>query len=320
MLHLSAKCHRFIVWWEDALWKTFWEAIWGTYSSFWFTGWVSPYNCEGSVENPSIWKESLTLIVPRIRSVRGVNWRVTYWLQSLRSWKRWTHRKSTQKRINAKEVIFPKHEGELIFPIADGRIKTPGGDQELIQGESNIDFLGESEAHDSLPDAGEAIHDFWSMSGSFIYRHHVEPRVKLYSPREESFPIHLNILLCPELLTRIWMSNNRNASIMSGMSMGQETCRILGQVSHNVLHWKKKPPRRIYVVRVGGDWRENSLHPGHIIYGQKSGIQWERMPIWRRSESGPMKSSIWKTHKNCEGSISLTRRIKKSEKKHQECS
>ena len=27
------------------------------------------------------------------------------------------------------------------------------------------------------------------MSGSFIYRHHVEPRVKLYSPREESFPI-----------------------------------------------------------------------------------------------------------------------------------
>ena len=42
---------------------------------------------------------------------------------------------------------------------------------------------------DSLPDAGEAINDFWSMSGNFIYRHHVEPRVKLYSPREESFPI-----------------------------------------------------------------------------------------------------------------------------------
>ena len=58
------------------------------------------------------------------------------------------------ERLNAKEVIFPK-QGEFIFPIADGRIKTPGGDQELrtstlirhrpIQGESNIDFLGESE-------------------------------------------------------------------------------------------------------------------------------------------------------------------------------
>ena len=46
-------------------------------------------------------------------------------------------------------------------------------------------------SHDSLPDSGEAIHDFWSMSGSFIYLDHVEPRVKLYSPREESFPIPL---------------------------------------------------------------------------------------------------------------------------------
>ena len=112
------------------------------------------------------------------------------------------------KRLNAKEVIFPK-QGEFIFPIADGRIKTLGGDQELktstlvrhrpIQEESNIDFLGESEGslpppHDSLPDAGEAMNDFWSMSGNFFYRHHVEPRVKLYSPREESFPIPLKYI------------------------------------------------------------------------------------------------------------------------------
>ena len=29
-------------------------------------------SCEGPVKNPSIWKESLTWIVPRIRIVRGV--------------------------------------------------------------------------------------------------------------------------------------------------------------------------------------------------------------------------------------------------------
>ena len=34
------------------------------------------------------------------------------------------------KRLNAKKVIFPK-QGEFIFPIEDGRIKTLGGDQEL---------------------------------------------------------------------------------------------------------------------------------------------------------------------------------------------
>ena len=32
------------------------------------------------------------------------------------------------------------------------------------------------------------------MSGNFIYRHHVEPRVKLYSPRKESFPIPLKYI------------------------------------------------------------------------------------------------------------------------------
>ena len=34
------------------------------------------------------------------------------------------------KRLNAKEVIFPK-QGEFIFPIADGQTKTFGGDQDL---------------------------------------------------------------------------------------------------------------------------------------------------------------------------------------------
>ena len=112
------------------------------------------------------------------------------------------------KRLNAKDVIFHQ-KGEFTFPIADGRIKTRGEDQELrtstlirprpSRGEGHIDFLGESEGsfpqpHDSLPVAGEAMNGFWSMSGSFIYRHHVEPRVELYSPREESFPIPLKYI------------------------------------------------------------------------------------------------------------------------------
>ena len=88
------------------------------------------------------------------------------------------------KRLNAKNRKF-------IFPVADGRIKFVGGDQELrtstlirdhpIRGESQRDFLGESEGsppsppHDSYLDARETINGFWSMSGHFIYRHHVEP-------------------------------------------------------------------------------------------------------------------------------------------------
>ena len=68
-----------------------------------------------------------------------------------------------------------------------------------IQGESHLDFLGKSERSLAttsrlVPDAGEAMNDFWSMSGNFIFRHHVEPRVILYSPREDSFPVPLKYI------------------------------------------------------------------------------------------------------------------------------
>ena len=114
------------------------------------------------------------------------------------------------KRLNAKEVIFPRKR-RIYFSnrrwtnqnpwrrSGESNIHFLGVRHRPIQGESNIDFLGESEGslpqpQDSFPDAGEAINDFWSMSGNFIYRHHVEPRVKLYSPREESFPIPLKYI------------------------------------------------------------------------------------------------------------------------------
>ena len=160
------------------------------------------------------------------------------------------------KRLNAKEVIFPK-QGEFVFPIANGRIKTPGEDQELrtstlvrhrpIQGEGNIDFLGESEGslpqpQDSLPGAGEAINDFWSMSGSFIYRHHVEPRVELTRREKNHSLFHCSTLTYPEPLSRISMSSKRSALMNVGISMGLETCQILGQVSHNLLCWMKNLP------------------------------------------------------------------------------
>ena len=194
------------------------------------------------------------------------------------------------KRLNAKEVIFHKEKGEF-FPIADGRIKTLGEDHELrtstlirprpIQGEGHVDFLGESEGslphpHDSLPDAGEAMNDFWSMSGSFIYRHHVEPRVKLYSPREESFPIPLKYIdvsrtthtnLDDKLEKRIddyWhIDGSRD---LSDPWTGFTQFTLLEEKLPDGYMWS------------GERLTRNSLHPGQIIYGQSYGSQWESTP------------------------------------------
>ena len=139
----------------------------------------------------------------------GGNWKGDVLLADLESWRRWTHRKSTQKKTQCERDDISQRKRRIYFPIADGRINLAGGDQDLrtstlirqrpIRGEGHIDFLGESEPtlpplHDSFPDAGEATNDFWSMSRNFIYRHQVVPRVKLYSQREESFPVPLKYI------------------------------------------------------------------------------------------------------------------------------
>ena len=172
--------------------------------------WLSITHSLRPVKNPSIWKESLTWIVPRIRTVRGGILKGDVLVADIEELESMDASEIYSKRLNAKEVIFPKENEKFIFPAADGRIKLPGGDQDLrtstligdhpIRGEGQRDCLGESEesppspSQDSHLDASEARNDFWSMSGNFIYRHHVEPRVKLYSPREESFPILLKYI------------------------------------------------------------------------------------------------------------------------------
>ena len=46
MLHLSAKRHWFIIWWEDTIWKSVRNAIWRTSYSVWSNGRMSPCLCK----------------------------------------------------------------------------------------------------------------------------------------------------------------------------------------------------------------------------------------------------------------------------------
>ena len=114
--------------------------------------------------------------------------------------------------LNAKGVLTPMKVTIFISPVADGTVKVSGGDQRLRtstlirdrpeRGEEQEVFRGESDglssptllhAYSTLDDA-EAKHDFWSIAGDFVYRHHEELRVKLYVPTEESLPIPLKYI------------------------------------------------------------------------------------------------------------------------------
>ena len=118
------------------------------------------------------------------------------------------------RRLNAKEVLTPMKDNNFIFPVPDGTVKTPGGDRRLRtvhlnQGSSwprrrarsssrrikrtlfSNQLLFKMTLHGMM-------RKLKMVSGLlreiFIYRHHVEPRVKLYMPKEESFLVPLKYI------------------------------------------------------------------------------------------------------------------------------
>ena len=209
MLHLSAKRHRSRICWRDALRETFWETFKGPIIPFGSLVEHYPISANDQSRIHQFGKKVFPGLFLGYALYAGGIWKGDTMVADIEELETMDASEIYSKRLNAKEVIFPKENGEFIFALADGRIKTPGEDQALRtstlirprpnRGEGHIDFLGESEGsfpppHDSLPDAGEAINYFWSMSGNFIDRHHVEPREELYSPREESFPVPLKYI------------------------------------------------------------------------------------------------------------------------------
>ena len=90
--------------------------------------------------------------------------------------------------LNTKEVITPKKGENFTFPIADGTVKLSEGDQvfrksTLIREVRKDDLLEESDgsqSSDTMTNDSEVRNDSWSIEGNHIYRHHMEPRVKLY--------------------------------------------------------------------------------------------------------------------------------------------
>ena len=102
------------------------------------------------------------------------------------------------------------------------------------------------------------------------------------------------------------------ASMTIGISMDQEICLVLGQVSLSLLYWMRN--LQTDICRPGRDWPNGKRHPGQIIYGQNSGRNWEEMLSWGRSKNGQLKNQNSIMLEDYEESISLTLRTRSSKK------
>ena len=102
------------------------------------------------------------------------------------------------QREKGKEFIFPVADGTANLSARDYEFREPTPRRErTVRSEDLIGGLqgepGESQPTESKDDAVVRV-DLWSIQGDFIYRHHNEPRIHLYVPKEETFPIPLKYI------------------------------------------------------------------------------------------------------------------------------
>ena len=92
------------------------------------------------------------------------------------------------RRLNAKEVLTPMKGVNFYIPCRRWSSQNTlrrdhperGEEQEVFRGESDGLSPPNPLQDDSTRDDAEAKNDFWSITGDFIYGHHVEElRVKL---------------------------------------------------------------------------------------------------------------------------------------------
>ena len=120
------------------------------------------------------------------------------------------------------------------------------------------------------------------MSGSFIYRHHVEPRVKLYSPREESFPIQLKYIdVARTTTTNLDVKQEKRIDDCWNIYGSRDLSDPWTGFTQFTLLDEKAPD--------GYTWSGERLTRKQLtsrpdIYGQNSGRNWEEMQSWRRDK------------------------------------
>ena len=104
-----------------------------------------------------------------------------------------------------------------------------------------------------------------------------------FTRREKSHSLfHWNTLASPELQERIWMFCKNAASMTIGISMDQEICPIIGQVSHSLLYWKRN-----FQTDICGLGGKVTSRPDHLWpkVGKKCPAEGEAQMVQGRTET-----------------------------------
>ena len=145
-----------------------------------------------------------------------------------------------------------------------------------------------------------------------MYRHHVEPRVKLYSPREESFPIPLKYIdVSRTTHTNLDVKQEKRIDDYWNIDGSQDLSDPWTGFTQFTLFEEKAPDGYMWsgerLTRKRLTSRPDHLWPE----------LWKSMGKHAKLKGKQKWSNekfILKTHENCEESVSLIQRIRNSKK------
>ena len=204
MLLLSAKCPRPPGRRENSVWEKIWRIFQRTNYSISALVEYLPNSERDKARIYQFGKKVLPGIFPGFALIAAGIWKGDILIVDIEELEMLDASEIHPRRLDAKEVLITHKDGESVFPVADSWATLSGRDYEFqeptlgrehtvkrenLSGESQGD---REEFHpEETKDDAETQKDFWSIQGDFIYRPHIEPRVQLYVPKEESFPIPL---------------------------------------------------------------------------------------------------------------------------------
>ena len=185
------------------------------------------------------------------------------------------------RRIIAKEMLTRKKDDMFILPIADGTAKLLGKVNEFrepsLRQESPVrseDLSGEvqGESEEFRPaeptDDAQAHADLWSIQGDFICRHHSEPRVQVYVPKEETFPIPLKCIdVTRSAHTDLDVMQEKRTDDFRNVDSNKHLSRFLERI-HKVHSTWKKNLQKVFMW-FGRNWQRFRRLPDQIMCGQK---------------------------------------------------
>ena len=127
------------------------------------------------------------------------------------------------RRFNAKEVFPVKHGEKFRFPVAEGRLRQPGGtvrrgNSPIPEEDFPVDEDKDVDEEGDTPKAGgepeepllseEELGDYWSINDTYLTRHHVTPRRKLFTLTEALCPIPIEFV---DVQRRTWTNLENSA-------------------------------------------------------------------------------------------------------------